>query len=224
MALGRTSGMLRIVAARSTRTAALLLTLTTLGSGLPASAIADEPTAAGADLVEATTPTRDLAVAFFTAGFLAEVTARIELERTETERLTGAYLQEQTGLIWTRTDNGDDLDWYAAGAHCSDLEVADWADWRLPSIDELEGLHDRRSISLYKLPPGIRLTGCCPWSTTRSGETSAWNFSFRYRKRFSGSVNYSYQLRALCVREAAEADVQFYEHAAEEAKEKKKRR
>jgi hypothetical protein len=208
--------MLHLVTARSIRIAALLVTLTTLASG---------PLAAGAaDPVETAEQPQRLAVSFFTAAFLAEVTARIEIERIEAERLTGAYLQEPTGLIWASQDNGKDLDWYAAGAHCSDLELGDWDDWRLPTIDELEGLHDRRSNATYKLPQGIRLTGCCPWSTSRSGETSAWNFSFRYRKRFSGSVNYSYELRALCVREASEADTLFYEQAAEEAKEKQKRR
>lgn len=159
-----------------------------------------------------------LAVALFTAGFLAEVAARIETERTESERLAGGYLQEKTGLIWTRQDSGADLDWHAAGKFCGELEVADWADWRLPTIEELEGLHDRRSVAEYKLTPAIKLTGCCPWSQTRNGDSSAWNFSFRYRKRFSGSLNYSYELRALCVRPADAADLLFFERVAEELK------
>ena len=208
--------MFRPVAAGSITTGALLLALTALAPGLPAAA-ATMPAAPAAG------PER-LAVSFFTAGFLAEVRARIETERIETERLNGAYAQEDRGLIWAASDNGQDLDWYAAGGYCRDLEVADWADWRLPTIAELEGLHDRRSNATYKLPRAIRLTGCCPWSATRSGETSAWNFSFRFRKRFSGSVNYSFELRALCVRDAAAADLLFYERAAEEAKEKAKRR
>jgi hypothetical protein len=168
------------------------------------------PAAAGTD---------QLMVSFLTAGFLNEVVARIEVERIETERLTGAYLQEETGLIWTRRDNGADLDWYAADEHCRDLEVADWTDWRMPTIEELEGLHIRRSSATYKLPSAITLTACCPWSDSRSSDSSAWNFSFRYRKRFSGSLNYSFELRALCVRNATEPDVLFYELAAEEAKE-----
>ena len=99
--------------------------------------------------------------------------------------------------------------------------MADWADWRMPTIDELERLHDRRSEASYKLPPTIRLTGCCPWSSSRNGDTSAWNFSFRYRKRFSANLNLSYELRALCVRAAGEADVLFYEEAAEKLKERR---
>jgi hypothetical protein len=165
-----------------------------------------------------------LRVAFFTAGFLAEIASRIETARTEAERLAGGYLEEKTELIWATRDNGADVDWYAAGDFCRDLEVADWSDWRMPTIEELEGLHEPRSSGLYKLTSAIQLTACCPWSETRSGDTSAWNFSFRYRKRFSGDLNYSYQLRALCVRPATAADLLFYEEAAAAAKEAKKKK
>lgn len=202
--------------ARSARTAALLAALTVLPAG-PRTAEAEASQASAA-------PARRLAVSFFTVDFLSEVQARIEAERLETERLTEAYLQEEAGLIWAAADNGLDVDWYDADDYCRELELGDWTDWRLPTIDELEGLHDRRSEATYKLPAAVRLTGCCPWSSTRSGESSAWNFSFRYRKRFSGSMNYSYALRALCVRAAAEADLLFYERAAEEAEEEAKRR
>ena len=192
-----------------------LFTVAALSCSLPAAAIGLEPGAGEPP---------QLAVSFFTEGFLAEVVARIEADRIESERLTAAYLQEETGLIWQRQDNGSDLDWYAADDYCDELVVADWSDWRVPTIEELEGLHDKRSQATYKVPSGIRLTGCCPWSSDRSGETSAWNFSFRYRKRFSGSVNYSYELRALCVRKAAEEDLLFYEQAEEEAEAKRKAR
>lgn len=193
------------------QTATLLLVLAALWA-VPAAVVATRSAPAGAG-------GERLAVSFFATGFLAEVTTRIAAERIEQERLTSAFLQEEAGLIWARRDNGKDVDWYAADEYCSDLEVADWTDWRMPSIDELEGLHDRRSTATYKLTPAIKLTACCPWSESRSSESSAWNFSFRYRKRFSGSMNYSYELRALCVRTAAEADVLFYQQAAEELEE-----
>ncbi len=196
------------------KTALLLLALAALPIATPSAGTANAAVASeGIDR---------LAISFFTASFLEEAIALIEAARIEQERLTGGYLQEKTGLIWARVDNGVDLDWYAADDHCSDLEIADWIDWRMPTIDELEALHDRRSTAAYKLPPAIRLTGCCPWSQSRTGDSSAWNFSFRYRKRFSGSLNYSFELRALCVRAATSEDVLFFEQAAEEAEEKKR--
>lgn len=197
------------------RIATPLIALAALLAAVPASASQAAPAAGQRPR---------LAVSFFTAGLLAEVVARVEAERIEQERLAEAYLQETTGLIWARDDNGLDLDWYDAGEYCEQLQIADWTDWRLPTIDELESLHDRRSEAVYKLPRAFRLTGCCPWSVDRNGQSSAWNFSFRYRKRFSGSLNYSFELRALCVRQATEEDVRFYELAAEEAKAKAKAR
>ncbi len=197
------------------KTTALLLAMVALPiSSQTAGPAGTALTPAGADR---------LAVSFLTVDFLADVAARIEAARIDSERLDGGYLQERTGLIWTRLDNGADVDWYAADDHCRELEVADWSNWRMPTIDELEGLHDQRSAARYKLPAAIRLTGCCPWSQSRSSDLSAWNFSFRFRKRFSGSLNYSYELRALCVRPATDADVLFYELAAEELKEKSKK-
>lgn len=161
-------------------------------------------------------------VGWLTTGFLAEIASRIEAARIDEGRLAGGYLQEDTGLLWPTADNGADVDWYAAEEFCRELEIADWSEWRMPSIEELESLHERRSEGIFKLPAAIRLTGCCPWSRTPSGEGSAWNFSFRYRKRFSGSLNYSYQLRALCVRSATPEDVLFFEQAAAERKEYEK--
>ena len=195
---------------RIIRTLLALIAFGTLSSG----AAPAEPAA--------TTPAADrLSVSFLTADFLAQIAARIQADRIVTERLAGGHLQEETGLIWARQDNGTDLDWYAAGDYCDELEKADWADWRMPTIDELERLHDRRSEASYKLPATIRLTGCCPWSSSRNGDSSAWNFSFRYRKRFSANLNLSYELRALCVRAASEADVLFYEEEAEKLKDRR---
>ncbi len=187
--------------------------ITTLCALLVAAGGRAQPEAADAGL-----PTPRLAVAFLTDGFLAEVVARAEAARIENERITDTHLQESAGLIWTRNDNGVDIDWYDAGSYCEELDFAGWRDWFLPSIDQLEALHDRRSAAEYKLPAGFKLTACCPWSSTRNGETSAWNFSFRHRQRFSGSLNYSFQLRAICARPASASEVAFYEWVAEEAR------
>ncbi len=110
----------------------------------------------------------ELTVQFLTARFLAAVAAVQERVRIEAERLDGTYLAERTGLLWAGDDNGADVDWYAARDHCQALELGGWSDWRLPTIEELEQLHERRSQATYKVPAGIQLTACCPWSATRS--------------------------------------------------------
>jgi hypothetical protein len=62
------------------------------------------------------------------------------------------------------------------------------------------------SANQFKVPGEIRLTACCPWSSTKKNEDSAWNFNFRYRKPFSGALSYTYDLRALCVRSPASGE------------------
>ena len=162
-------------------------------------------------------PEPRLAVAFFSAELLAEASAVAAVVRIERVRLDRATWVERTGLVWTRDDNGADIDWYGAEQHCSELALAGWRDWRMPSIEELATLHERRSTAVYKLPAGFRLTGCCPWSSTPSTDGSAWSFSFLHRQRFSTGRNLSFGLRALCARSASAEEIGFYERAAREA-------
>lgn len=163
-----------------------------------------------------------LAIAFLTHDLLAEAAVVAEAARIATARRDGACLDARTGLVWTRTDNGADIDWYGAEGYCAGLALGGWRDWRLPSIEELEALHEPRSLAYYKLPAAFSPTGCCPWSSTPSVAGSAWNYSFLHRQRFSGNRNYSFGLRALCVRAAAPADVEFFFEAASEALDKRK--
>ncbi len=143
---------------------------------------------------------------FATIEFLDHITAEEEARRIEEEKLTKVFLDFKSGLMWAAHDNGRDIDWRRATRYCNDLELASYSDWRLPTLDELEGLYRRMSASQFKVPAEIRLTSCCPWSSTKKNEDSAWNFNFRYRKPFSGSLSYTYDLRALCVRSPASGE------------------
>lgn len=143
---------------------------------------------------------------FVTVEFLDQVSAEEEARRIEDEKLTKVFLDLKSGLLWAARDNGRDIDWRRATRYCSDLELASYSDWRLPTLDELEGLHRQMSTSQFKVPAEITLTSCCPWSSTKKTEDSAWNFNFRYRKPFSGALSYTYDLRALCVRSPASGE------------------
>lgn len=169
-----------------------------------------------------TETTPRLAIALLTRELLAEATAVAEAARIATARRDGTCLDARSGLVWTRTDNAFDIDWYGAESYCATLATGGWQDWRLPTIEELEQLHQPRSLAYYKLPAAFSLTGCCPWSSTASVEGSALNYSFLHREIFSGNRNYSFGLRALCVRIPAPADVEFFFDAASKALAEKK--
>jgi hypothetical protein len=140
---------------------------------------------------------------FVTVEFLDQISAEEEARRIEVERLTKVYFDFKSGLLWAARDNGRDIDWRRATRYCDEFELAGYSDWRLPTLDELEGLYRKMSTSQFKVPGEIRLTSCCPWSSTKKSEDSAWNFNFQYRKPFSGALSYTYDLRALCLRTPA---------------------
>jgi hypothetical protein len=143
---------------------------------------------------------------FATVEFLDQIAAEEAARRVDEERMTSVFFDFKSGLMWAARDNGRDIDWRRATRYCNDLELAGYADWRLPTLDELEGLYRPMSASQYRLPGEIRLTSCCPWSSTKKSEDSAWNFNFHYRKPFSGALTYTYDLRALCVRTPASGE------------------
>jgi hypothetical protein len=90
--------------------------------------------------------------------------------RLRTFGVPGAYLDLETGLLWTsRPRDGAVLSWSGAFDYCVRLRVGGRGGWRLPQIEELQ--------SLLPLPPGSPLTdpgNRSFWSgTTVPGERSA---------------------------------------------------
>jgi hypothetical protein len=137
---------------------------------------------------------------FATERLLDAMRHELRIEKTKKERLEDIYWDKKSKRLWTRSDNGSNLVWGQAIKYCERLELGGFEDWRLPTIEELEKLHDPKSNQMFKAPKEFKLSACCQWSATKNVENSAWNFSFRFRKAFSGSLTYSLDLRALCVR------------------------
>ena len=109
-------------------------------------------------------------------------------------------LDSETGLMWTRKDNGTHIDWPSAERYCEDLKLEDHSDWRLPTIDELETLHDPSVEARYKIRSPFMLTRCCTWSSSKEGSDRAWFFYFGIGRRSHLHLAYSYRHGALCVR------------------------
>ena len=81
----------------------------------------------------------------------------------------GTVLDTRTNLIWAAKDNGSDINWKDAKAHCENYRGGGYTDWRLPTTEELAGLYDESknksesvAVHLTKL---ILLSACCPWTS-----------------------------------------------------------
>ena len=92
----------------------------------------------------------------------------------------GTVLDTKTKLIWAAKDNGTDINWVDAKAYCESYKAGGYADWRIPTKEELAGLFDKSksyesekggTVYLTKL---IHLTARLTWTSTEA----AFNFYF----------------------------------------------
>jgi Protein of unknown function (DUF1566) len=89
-------------------------------------------------------------------------------------------LDTKTNLIWAAKDNQKDINWKDATAYCKNFAGGGFADWRLPTMQELEGLYDPSKGNLPLSRDGseaataadkvhltklIHLTGSAVWSS-----------------------------------------------------------
>jgi hypothetical protein len=95
----------------------------------------------------------------------------------------GTVLDTKTGLMWASKDNGQHVNWQEAKAYCKNYRGGGYTDWRMPTKEELAGLHDKNKsylseIYIVHLTELIKITTCCPWtSETRGPEAAIFNFS-----------------------------------------------
>lgn len=119
---------------------------------------------------------------------------------------------EIDGLEWVTTTSGQDLRWPDAIEYCEQLELAGFGDWRLPSMDELQSLHDPDAPEGIRSP--FRLDTCCAWSgesledreAEDGDETAGPAHRYHWGFMFDGGLEY-YAVhvfedgQALCVRD-----------------------
>ena len=120
----------------------------------------------------------------------------------------GTWIDPATGLMWTLKDNRSDVNWEQAAEYCRDLRLAGHDDWRLPMVEELQGIYDA----------AVNVSGRCCGGTQVSMQVkgnlslSGWQwssaqrtpygtpFSFYNGGRYTNLLSDSDGGRALCVR------------------------
>lgn len=155
-------------------------------SSTPATSATQPVTISTSTATKPSTPATNAPVAIPGGGALAEA-------------LT--WTDPATSLIWTKKDNGKDVNWQQATDYCRNLQLAGHSDWRLPTIDELLGIYDANAnVGGLHVKGNLHLTGWHWSSSLGNASGKAWYFSFSNWLRFSASLDYSSYGRALCVR------------------------
>ena len=141
-------------------------------------------------------------------------------QQAQETQARGYWVDPSTGLMWSARDNGKDVTWGNALKYCRNLSLAGYSDWRLPSIDELQGIYDDSGFTAPhpkdvvlvlagKAKGGLLLTGAREWSSNRvlddRGHRTgiAWQYDFPHGMRWRyDPLGYASSLRALCVRDS----------------------
>jgi hypothetical protein len=106
-----------------------------------------------------------------------------------------------TGLTWATKDSGSDMSYNQGLQYCSSLRTGGFSDWRLPTIDELDGIFDSKSKSLIKIKGPMQLAGSSVWSGSSTPSGEVWSFMFNYGGRSPARTSgHSTSWRVLCVR------------------------
>ncbi len=149
-----------------------------------------------------------------------------ERAKVAREDAAGVWTDPATGLMWAKKDNGDYVTRQQAEDYCHTLQLAGHADWRLPRIEELQGISNKNGNETMldpesikhlagkvfsrhgeKIPPvkgDLQLSSNWAWSSSMGNSASeAWDFYFYNGKRYSYSIN-SRDGSALCVRGSKE--------------------
>ncbi len=119
------------------------------------------------------------------------------------------WVDPGTNLMWTRHDNNADANWNEATSYCQGLGLEGYSGWRLPTVEELQGILDLSQSSqcgdeTCHIKGNIQLTSKWVWtSTPGSGPGQAMYFRFSEGQYLSYPYSDKQLDRVLCVRPAA---------------------
>jgi hypothetical protein len=120
----------------------------------------------------------------------------------------GTVTDTQTGLMWAGKDNGTNIAWQKAGDYCRNYRGGGYADWRLPTQEELAGLYDgtksrpgqcNERFPVHIATDLIDITCFALWAAEKK-DSSAILFDFYDGLRYWSLQSNAYSNRALPVR------------------------
>jgi len=109
------------------------------------------------------------------------------------------WKDDATGLTWAVKDNGMPITPAEGRSYCSSLKTAG-LEWRLPTIDEVEGIFDSKEKKQYKTKGTIELSEACVLTSSTNRGGDAFTFCFNSGSRnIGGGGGCGTTSLALCV-------------------------
>ena len=101
-----------------------------------------------------------------------EKAEQVERDRAAREEAAGVtWTDIATGLMWTKKGKGN-LNWKQAIAYCQNLQLAGHSDWRLPRIEELQGIYDHDAgFGSHNVKGNLQVPKSWEWSSSQ-GDSS----------------------------------------------------
>lgn len=195
------------------------------------------PVSSGEHLIRAATTDEVVAVRIKLAAFQGQKAIDIRLKSEHDQRLKNqlaetarkqseadlalhpTWTDPDTGLMWSREDNGSDVNWNQASEYCSKLKLAGFSNWRLPTIEELQGIYDPNvniksefdyGVVTTHVKGNLKLTGWY-WSSSLGDNPGRWQTAWTYIFHHGPEeqpklyiLDWTYTFRALCVRNSGE--------------------
>jgi len=109
----------------------------------------------------------------------------------------GIVRDTKTGLEWIAGPDRN-MTWNESKSWVESLNI-DGGGWRMPTMDEQEGLY-RKGAGSANMTPLLKTTGWFAWSGETKGSSSAWGFIFNTGRRGWYSRSYSPGWRVFAVR------------------------
>jgi hypothetical protein len=112
----------------------------------------------------------------------------------------GTVLDTKTNLMWAAKDNGSNINWVNAKFYCENYRGGDYKDWRMPTLNELEGLYDEHksrpatcygSNSIHVATELIDITCFYLWASetsTTTNEAAIFDFGPGIRSAFASQL------------------------------------
>jgi len=168
---------------------------------------------------------RQLVTALLPLSIAALMSAQSTVDKAPSQapQLHDYWIDPATKLMWAAKDNGKDVSWKGAIKYCHNLDMAGQTDWRMPNMDELQGIYDKNiespglmgakryhnvSPSTWHVKGSLFLTGD-QWSTLRGmndrGRPSGYAYFYDFNEGRSNDdpVGWPYGydgMRVICVR------------------------